>query len=61
VSLDSIIGEKKDFNLQKVDPNFTDSNEEYYHTFEKKLPKLDSRNSEKWLSIEEYLIKSEKE
>ncbi|PYH95993.1 hypothetical protein BO71DRAFT_472854 [Aspergillus ellipticus CBS 707.79] len=60
LSVDSIVGEKKDFKLQKVDPFFTDSNGEYYRVFEKKLETLNGHNSESQLCIEEYLVKSEK-
>ena len=60
LSVDSIIGAKKDFNLQKVDPFFTDSNGEYYRLFESRLQGLNGSNSETQLCIEEFLIKSEK-
>ncbi|KAL4860332.1 hypothetical protein BDV12DRAFT_205194 [Aspergillus spectabilis] len=49
LSLDSIVGGKKDFNLQKVDPFFTDSNGEYYRHFEQQLEKLNGSNSESQL------------
>jgi hypothetical protein len=39
LSLSTIVGEKKDFNLQKVDPDFTDSRGEYFKSFEKSLEK----------------------
>ncbi|KAL4966950.1 alpha-1,3-glucan synthase Ags1 [Aspergillus stella-maris] len=61
LSLDSVVGGKKDFKLQKVDPFFTDSNGEYYGHFEKSLEKLNGSNSESQLCIEEFLIKSERE
>lgn len=60
LSLDSVVGDKKDFKLQKVDPFFTDSTGEFYRIFEKKLEDLNGSNSETQLCIEEYLIKSEK-
>ncbi|KAF5863173.1 Cell wall alpha-1,3-glucan synthase ags1 [Aspergillus alliaceus] len=60
LSVDSIVGEKKDYKLQKVDPFFTDSTGEYYRAFDQKLEKLNGSNSESQLCIEEYLIKSEK-
>ncbi|PYI33201.1 hypothetical protein BP00DRAFT_132948 [Aspergillus indologenus CBS 114.80] len=60
LSVDTIIGEKKDYKLQKVDPFFTDSTGEYYKAFEKRLEKLNGSNSESQLCIEEYLMKSEK-
>ncbi|KAI9791171.1 MAG: Cell wall alpha-1,3-glucan synthase ags1 [Candelina submexicana] len=60
LSLSSVVGDKKDFNLQKVDPFFTDANGEYFKAFEKKLENLDGKNSEDQLCIEDYLVKSEK-
>jgi len=58
--MDSITKEKKDFKLQKVDPSFTDSNGEFYNTFEKRLEGLTGKNSESELCIEEFLEKSER-
>jgi len=60
LSLDSVVGEKKDFKLQKVDPFFTDSTGEYFKAFEQQLSTLDGKNSEKHMCIEDYLVKSEK-
>jgi alpha-1,3-glucan synthase len=60
LSLSSVVGDKTDFKLQKVDPFFTDTQGEYYRAFEKSLQGLDSKNSENQLCIEEYLVKSEK-
>jgi alpha-1,3-glucan synthase len=60
LSLNSVVGDKKDFNLQKVDPFFTDSTGEYYKAFDKRLEDLNGHNSETQLCIEDYLIKSEK-
>ncbi|KAL3470643.1 hypothetical protein BJX99DRAFT_264045 [Aspergillus californicus] len=60
LSVDTIIGEKKDYKLQKVDPSFTDSTGEFYRVFEARLEKLNGSNSESQLCIEEYLEKSEK-
>lgn len=60
LSLDSVVGEKKDFKLQKVDPFFTDSTGEYFKAFEQQLSTLDGKNSEKQMCIEDYLVKSEK-
>lgn len=60
LSLDSVVGDKKDFKLQKVDPFFTDSTGEYFKAFEQKLATLDGKNSEGQLCIEDYLVKSEK-
>ena len=60
LSLDSVVGARKDFHLQKVDPFFTDSSGEFYQAFEKKLEGLDGKSSEDQLCIEDYLVKSEK-
>ncbi|KAK3670004.1 Cell wall alpha-1,3-glucan synthase ags1 [Recurvomyces mirabilis] len=60
LSVNSVVGESTEFNLQKVDPFFTDSNGAFYHAFEKKLQTLDGKNSETINCIEEYLVKSEK-
>ncbi|KAJ9640066.1 Cell wall alpha-1,3-glucan synthase ags1 [Coniosporium tulheliwenetii] len=60
LSVDSVVGEKKDFKLQKVDPFFTDSNGEFYRAFEARLGALDGKTSETELCIEDYLVKSEK-
>ncbi|KAK9561836.1 Cell wall alpha-1,3-glucan synthase ags1 [Aspergillus fumigatus] len=61
LSVDSVVGDKKDFKLQKVDPFFTDSHGEYARLFEKSLENLNAANSETQLCIEEFLVKSEKE
>ncbi|KAJ9654948.1 hypothetical protein H2201_008910, partial [Coniosporium apollinis] len=60
LSLAGVVGEKHDYNLQKVEPFFTDPNKEYYHQFEKKLEDLTGKNSESQMCIEEFLKKSEK-
>ncbi|KAE8394957.1 hypothetical protein BDV23DRAFT_178946 [Aspergillus alliaceus] len=61
LSLDSVVGNKKDFKLQKVDPFFTDSNGTYHKEFEKRLEGLNGSNSESQLCIEKFLIKSERQ
>jgi alpha-1,3-glucan synthase len=61
VSVDGIIKEKQDYNLQKVDPFFTDANNEYADKFVKRLGDLNGKNSEDKLCIEEFLEKSEKD
>ncbi|CAG8424933.1 unnamed protein product [Penicillium salamii] len=61
VSVDGIVKEKQDYNLQKVDPFFTDSNNEYADKFERKLADLTGKNSEDQLCIEEFLEKSQKD
>lgn len=60
LSISSIVGEKTDFKLQKVDPFFTDSSGEFSRAFEKKLETLNGGNSESTTCIEEFLVKSEK-
>ncbi|KAI9790086.1 MAG: hypothetical protein M1816_005556 [Peltula sp. TS41687] len=60
LSLGSVVGDKKDFSLQKVDPFFTDSSGEYARAFKQKLENLDGKTSEDQLCIEEQLVKSEK-
>lgn len=61
VNLFDIVGERKDFALQQVDPNFTDADGKFFSAFEKKLDKLDAKNSMTENCIEEYLIKSERQ
>jgi len=60
LSLEEVVGSKQDFSLQKVDPSFTDSTEEYFNEFKTKLNNLSASNSETEMCIEEYLVKSEK-
>jgi alpha-1,3-glucan synthase len=60
LSLETVVGDKNDFSLQKVDPPFTDSNEEFFNEFKDKLKKLNASNSEAELCIEDFLVKSEK-
>ncbi|ERF68903.1 hypothetical protein EPUS_08063 [Endocarpon pusillum Z07020] len=59
-SYNAIVDQKKDFELQKVDVTFTDSQNEFYNNFSRKLDKLDASSSEGRLCIEEFLTKSEK-
>ena len=61
LSMNMIVGEKTDFNLQKVDPFFTDVNGEFARSFEKRLEDLKGSNSETTACIEEFLVKSEKQ
>ena len=61
LSLETVLGGKKDFNLQNVEPFFTDPTGLYYDTFDKKLESLNGKSSEGDLCIEDYLAKSEKE
>lgn len=61
LSVEGVIKEKQDLNLQNVSPFFTDAHGEYARQFEKKLAKLDGKNSESQLCIEECLSRSEKD
>jgi hypothetical protein len=61
LSIQAVVGEQADFNLQRTDPVFTDSNNEYYDRFERQLEAVSARNSETKLCIEKFLEKSEKE
>lgn len=60
LSLASVVGEKKDFELQKVNPFFTDANQDYTKAFGKKLADLSGKNSYN-TCIEESIEKSEKD
>jgi alpha-1,3-glucan synthase len=61
LSVEGVVKEKQDFNLQKVSPFFTDSTHEYAKSFQGKLEKLTGKNSEYSLCIEEFLARSEKD
>ncbi|OLN82365.1 Cell wall alpha-1,3-glucan synthase ags1 [Colletotrichum chlorophyti] len=61
LSVEDVVGDRHDYKLQQVDPFFTDSKGEFYHTFEERLKNLNAGNSISELCIEDYLIKSEKE
>ena len=61
LSVESVVKEKQDFNLQNVSPLFTDSNGDYARQFERKLVNLEGKNSEGTLCIEEFLFRSEKD
>ena len=61
LSINSIVGDQKDFKLQKVDPFFKDSEGCYYDSFARKLDSVNAKSSENQLCIEEYLVRSEKE
>ena len=60
LDLTQIKGSNTDFNLQMVDPTFNDTTGEFFNAFEQMLQRLDAKNSERELCIEEYLIESEK-
>ncbi|KAH7329967.1 hypothetical protein BKA65DRAFT_527674 [Rhexocercosporidium sp. MPI-PUGE-AT-0058] len=61
LDLTKILDGGQKFELQKIDPDFTDSKNEYFKAFEKDLEKLNGSNSSNSLYIEEYLIKSERQ
>ena len=60
LSTSNVRGEKPDNILQNVTPFFSDPDKEYENKFKNKLRKLNGKNSENKLCIEEYLLKSEK-
>jgi alpha-1,3-glucan synthase len=60
LSINSVVGEGQKFNLQEVDPDFTDPTGIYTRMFERMLENLNSKNSESKLCIEDYLCKSKK-
>ncbi|KAJ9408695.1 putative alpha-1,3-glucan synthase [Paecilomyces variotii] len=60
LSVESVVKENRDYNLQKIRPLFTDSNNEYARRFERKLENLNGKNSEDQLCIDEFLSKCEK-
>ena len=60
LSVNSVVGENKSFNLQEVDPSFTDPTGIYTRMYEKMLESLNSKTSENKLCIEDCLTKSEK-
>lgn len=61
LSLQAIVGEQTNFNLQKVDPFFTDPAGEYFNNFERSLEGVTAKNSEGKFCIEKFLEKSEKD
>lgn len=61
LSVDNIIREDRIFDLQKVNPFFTDSSGNYSQKFERRLRHLNGKNSDDQLCIERYLSKSEKD
>ncbi|KAF2795737.1 glycosyltransferase family 5 protein [Melanomma pulvis-pyrius CBS 109.77] len=60
LSLSSVVGEKKDYRMQNVEPFFTDSQGVYTKQFEELLGNLNSKTSTNELCIEEFITKSEK-
>jgi len=60
LSSDAVVGEKKDFNLQKVDPFFTDPERDYETAFVRELKDLNGKSTYNTI-IEEFIVKSEKD
>ena len=60
LSTSEIKEEKPDNILQNVTPFFSDPEKEYETMFKQKLKKLNGKNSENQLCIEEFLLRSEK-
>ena len=60
LSTSNVRGEKPDNILENVTPFFSDPDKEYENKFKNKLRKLNGKNSENKLCIEEFLLKSEK-
>ncbi|KAF1995683.1 glycosyltransferase family 5 protein [Amniculicola lignicola CBS 123094] len=60
LSLKSVIGDEKNYRMQKVEPFFTDSQGLYTKQFDKMLDGLNGKNSAGELCIEEFIMKSEK-
>jgi len=61
LSFDEAVRTGKEFNLQKTDPTFKDTDGSYYRAFQDMPMKLDSKTSETGLCIEKFLNKSEME
>lgn len=59
-SYDAIVDNKSVFELQKVDANFTDSQNEFYNDFSRQLGSINVKSSEGRLCIDKFLTKSEK-
>ncbi|KAK2735779.1 Cell wall alpha-1,3-glucan synthase ags1 [Myotisia sp. PD_48] len=60
LSLDTVVGAKRDFNLQKVDPLFNDTTGKCAQEFVSLLESLRCNNSLTELCVEEFLVRSQK-
>lgn len=60
LTLDTVVGDRKDFELQKVEPFFNDPRGEYYNAFGHLLENHDGSLSSDKLCVEEYIRSSEK-
>ncbi|KAF2759017.1 alpha-1,3-glucan synthase Ags2 [Pseudovirgaria hyperparasitica] len=61
LSLSTVVGDEKNYSLQKVDPFFTDAQGYYYKRYTKMLENLSGKTSEGELCVEDYLTKAEKD
>ncbi|KAF1954873.1 hypothetical protein CC80DRAFT_526600 [Byssothecium circinans] len=60
LSLESVVGDEKNYRMQNVEPFFTDSQGVYTKQFGRLLDGLNGRTSTNELCIEEFIVKSEK-
>jgi alpha-1,3-glucan synthase len=60
LSLQTVVGEEKNYRMQKVEPFFTDAQGVYTRQFDKMLGGLSGRTSTHELCIEEFITKAEK-
>jgi len=60
LSLASVVGERKDYCLQRVNANFTDADGSASKAFGQELARIDGKSGKIDLCIEEYLMKCEK-
>jgi alpha-1,3-glucan synthase len=61
LSLTSIMADRDDFALSKVEETFTDADGKYLKQFSSELHKIDPKTSKGDLCIREYVIRSEKQ
>lgn len=61
LSLDTVVGERRDFSLQKVEPFFNDPKGEYYNAFGQLLDSHGGNLSSDKLCVEGYIRQSEKD
>ncbi|KAL5405356.1 hypothetical protein PMIN04_012359 [Paraphaeosphaeria minitans] len=60
LSLQTIVGEEKNYRMQNVEPFFTDSQGVYAKQFDRLLGRLNGCTSTNELCIEEFIVRSEK-
>ncbi|KAJ5153544.1 uncharacterized protein N7482_010022 [Penicillium canariense] len=61
LSLDQIRGTRQSFSLENADPTFKDETGKYSRSFQGMLQRLNGKNSENDLCIENFIVHSEKE